>query len=216
MYRWSLLLPISYGMKPMRKTPINRLNAPVQPASRLQTSGSITRGILTGSNRDAAIESGLRLQVEGEVAPGVTVRAALTDEDTPLLPEGTTRRLDQFDRVFIQFESRRGLVQLGDYEARLDGSEFGQLRRKLQGGTIRTAPIGIDAGWIKDLSFEAGTAVSRGIFKSQAQDTEQGLQGPYRLTGNDGERFGSSATWDGASLCRWDIAGIRRFRRLHD
>lgn len=162
---------------------------PVQPASRLQTSGSITRGILTGSNRDAAIESGLRLQVEGEVAPGVTVRAALTDEDTPLLPEGTTRRLDQFDRVFIQFESRRGLVQLGDYEARLDGSEFGQLRRKLQGGTIRTAPIGIDAGWIKDLSFEAGTAVSRGIFKSQALDTEQGLQGPYRLTGNDGERF---------------------------
>ena len=61
----------------------------------LQRSGSISRGILAGNNRDVTVESGLRMQLSGEIVEGVDVQAVLTDENTPILPEGTTQRLDK-------------------------------------------------------------------------------------------------------------------------
>ena len=39
--------------------------APLSQPTQLRRSGSITRGILAGNNRDATIESGLRLQMSG-------------------------------------------------------------------------------------------------------------------------------------------------------
>ena len=35
--------------------------------------------------------------------------AVLTDENTPILPEGTTQRLNEFDRVFIQIVDHQAL-----------------------------------------------------------------------------------------------------------
>ncbi len=157
--------------------------------SKLVTSGSITRGVLTGSNRDASIESGLRLQIQGEITPGVTVRAALTDENTPLLPEGTTRRLDQFDRVFIQFESRLGQANLGDLDAILAGTRFSSLRRKLQGASVRSNWISSEGRFLTGSSFQAAAATSKGLFRSQNIQILDGVQGPYRLQGSRGERF---------------------------
>ncbi len=157
--------------------------------SKLVTSGSITRGVLTGSNRDASIESGLRLQIQGEITPGVTVRAALTDENTPLLPEGTTRRLDQFDRVFIQFESRLGQANLGDLDAILPGTRFSSLRRKLQGASVRSNWISSEGRFLTGGSFQAAAAASKGLFRSQNIQILDGVQGPYRLQGSRGERF---------------------------
>ena len=74
-----------------------------QISQRIRSSGSITRGVMSGTGRDASVESGLRLEVEGEITDSIHVRAVLTDEDSPLLPEGTTSRLYQFDQVFIAF-----------------------------------------------------------------------------------------------------------------
>jgi len=157
--------------------------------SKLVTSGSITRGVLAGSNRDASIESGLRLQIQGEITPGVTVRAALTDENTPLLPEGTTRRLDQFDRVFIQFESRLGQANLGDLDAILLGTRFSSLRRKLQGASVRSNWLSSEGRFLTGGSFQAAAATSKGLYRSQNIPILDGVQGPYRLQGSRGERF---------------------------
>lgn len=157
--------------------------------SKLVTSGSITRGVLAGSNRDASIESGLRLQIQGEITPGVTVRAALTDENTPLLPEGTTRRLDQFERVFIQFESRLGQANLGDLDAILSGTRFSSLRRKLQGASVRSNWLSSEGRFLTGGSFQAAAATSKGLFRSQNIQILDGVQGPYRLQGSRGEPF---------------------------
>jgi len=159
------------------------------PTPRLQTRGSITRGVLAGSNRDASIESGLRLQIQGEITPGVSVTAALTDENTPILPEGTTRRLDQFDRIYIQFESRYGRANLGDVDAVLSGSRYATLQRKLQGASVRTNWLESSSRVVSGGSFQSGAAVSRGLFRSQLLQIAEGVQGPYRLEGGKGERF---------------------------
>ena len=82
-------------------------SGPSFSASGLRTTGSITRGVVAGTSRDVSVTSGLRLDVSGEVAPGVRLRAALTDENTPILPEGTTTQLSDLDRVFVEVESPR-------------------------------------------------------------------------------------------------------------
>jgi len=157
--------------------------------STLVTRGRVSRGVLTGSNRNARIESGLQLQVEGEVAPGVTLDAELTDEDTPLVPEGVTRQFDQFDRIRIGFESRHGRVDLGDFDALLQHTRYAQLRRKLQGAGVTTSSLKPQINAISAVKVSAGAAITRGQFHSIDLDIKEGIQGPYRLSGAAGERF---------------------------
>jgi len=155
----------------------------------LTTRGRITRGVLTGNNRDARIESGLQLEVEGEVAPGVMLQANLSDEDTPLVPEGVTRQFDQFDRIQIGLSSRRGEVRLGDFNAALEGTRYGLLQRKLQGASVSVAPIRTGSQSVHSIRAAAGAAISRGQFHTTDVAILEGVQGPYRLTGAAGERF---------------------------
>ncbi|MCY4159421.1 MAG: hypothetical protein OXF48_07390 [Bacteroidetes bacterium] len=175
-----------------------------QSTTLLRRSGSITRGILAGNNRNATIESGLRLQMSGQLAPDIHLRAALTDENTPILPEGTTQRLSELDRVFIEIDTPYSSAQLGDFQLRLDRSTFAQLNRKVQGIGITTPlPFGVS----KD-SLRAAGATSRGIFKVQDIQVKDGVQGPYRLQGNTNEPFilvipGSESVYlDGVRLQR--------------
>ena len=175
---------------------------------RLQRSGSITRGILAGNNRDVTVESGLRLQLAGEVVEGVEVQAVLTDENTPILPEGTTQRLDEFDKVFIQIKSRQGTAQLGDFDLSLDQTEFARFSRKLQGISVAGELPALSSTYFAGGKVTVAGATARGIFRSQDLQPLDGVQGPYRLEGQNGERFiiiipGSEVVYlDGLRLTR--------------
>ncbi len=174
---------------------------------RLQRSGSITRGVIAGNNRDVTLESGLRMQLAGEVVDGVHVQAVLTDENTPIQPEGTTQRLNEFDRVFIQVQARQGTARLGDFDLAFQRSEFARFNRKLQGATVYGDLPAAGALWAGGRVEVAG-ATSRGIYRTQDLQPLDGVQGPYRLQGGNGERFivviaGSETVyWDGQALTR--------------
>ncbi|NND72798.1 MAG: hypothetical protein HKN43_14570 [Rhodothermales bacterium] len=158
-------------------------------AGTLTRSGSISRGVIAGNNRDVSIESGLRMQLSGEVVEGVNIRAALTDENTPILPEGTTQRIQELDKVFIEISTESAAATLGDFQLDLSGSSFGQFSRKLQGVAVRgelpRSPSGVFGGG----NINAAGATTRGIFRSQQIAILEGVQGPYRLEGQFGERF---------------------------
>ena len=161
--------------------------------SNVQRSGSITRGIVAGNNRDVTLESGLRMQLSGEIIEGVQVQAVLTDENTPIQPEGTTQRLNEFDRVFIELAARQGTVQLGDFDLNFQESEFARFSRKLQGirafGRFKNGVSGFEAVKAPTLSVDVAGATARGIFQAQDIEPIDGVQGPYRLEGNQGEQF---------------------------
>lgn len=175
--------------------------------SRVQRSGSISRGIVAGNNRDVTVESGLRMQLAGEIVDGVNVQAVLTDENTPIQPEGTTQRLNEFDRVFIEVAARQGTVQLGDFDVQYQNAEFAQFSRKLQGvhlfGDVPSLRSNDPV-----LSIDVAGATSRGIFRSQSIVPIDGVQGPYRLEGENGEQFliivaGSEVVYlDGVQMTR--------------
>lgn len=167
-----------------KKTSVGRENLGL-----LTTRGQVSRGIMTGNRRDPRIESGLKLEVKGEVAPGITLHANLSDEDTPLVPEGVTRQFDQFDRIQIRLSSGKGDVRLGDYEAAMVDTRYGVLRRKLQGASLSSSNLGTGWKWISSIRVGAGAAVSRGQFHSTDVTILDGVQGPYRLLGAAGERF---------------------------
>jgi hypothetical protein len=102
----------------------------------IERSGSISRGIVGGTNRDANVESGLRMQLEGEVAEDVHVQALLTDADTPIQPGGSTQRLRDFDRVFLGIETPQGSARLGDVDVDVTGTRVEEMLRSAADSSV--------------------------------------------------------------------------------
>jgi|GEM_PF-3653750 len=165
-------------------------------------SGSIFRTITVGNNRDASLESGMDLQVNGRLGKGVTVTAALSDQNLPLQPEGDSRTLEEIDKVYVKVESDHYLLNLGDYDLSISGREFASVERKLTGAQVF-------AGGNKYEAMLSGAA-SQGEYRSQAFNGIEGLQGPYLLSGKRGETgilvlAGSEKVWlDGILTTRGD------------
>jgi hypothetical protein len=159
------------------------------PGFQLERSGSISRGVIAGNNRDVNIESGLRMQLAGAVAENINIQAVLTDSNTPIQPDGTTQRLDNFDRVYMQVDAPPGTAQLGDIEVEYDGSTFTPFVRKLQGASVSTADVGTGVPGLTSGRVRAVGATTRGQYRSQDIEPIDGVQGPYRLEGAEGERF---------------------------
>ncbi|HLB01150.1 MAG TPA: hypothetical protein VJO14_07165, partial [Bacteroidota bacterium] len=151
--------------------------------SRLSRSGSLIRGIEAGTNRDLTLNSGFRLQMSGKLTDDLELLAALTDENTPLQPEGTTETLQELDRVFIELRSPRAAATVGDLSLGFSSGRFGRLTRKLRGALASYSDSGRDAGGV----VEAGGASVRGKYSRNEFPGTDAVQGPYRLQGRNNE-----------------------------
>lgn len=169
----------------------NEVKAIIQPESKplttesifgsgLQKSGTLVRGFTVGTNKDFSLKSGLRLQLSGNISEDIELVAALTDENTPIQPEGNTERLEELDKVFIQVKHPNAIGTFGDYQLQQRFGEFGVVDRKLQGlmGEFNYQD------YYAYLSF----AGSRGKFNTNRFNGIDGVQGPYRLSGTNNER----------------------------
>ncbi len=148
--------------------------------STLQTSGSIMRGIKVGSNQDFTLNSGLNVQLSGKLSDDIEIIAALTDAATPIQPEGNTQTLSEIDKVFVQFKSPYVQGTVGDFNLNYRGSTFADVRRKLQGLTLQSS--------FKNNTVGATVATTRGFFHHVSFIGQEGNQGPYQLSGKNGER----------------------------
>ncbi len=149
--------------------------------SELDQRGSLSRGIIVGTNQDFALESGLNFELSGKLTDDVSINAVLTDRSIPIQPDGTTQNLKEFDRVFIQVEAPRTTIEMGDVDVSFEKSTFAKLNRRLQGAAGYNSTEYTNLG--------AAASVVRGVFKSVRFEGLEGVQGPYRLTGNENEEF---------------------------
>lgn len=145
----------------------------------LQKSGSLFRGVNIGSNRDLTLNSGFRLQLNGKLTDDIEINAALTDESTPIQPEGNTEKLQELDKVFIEVKSNNIIGTIGDINVDFINTEFVNFKRKIQG-----AKAFGDYG-MGNIFFSG--AVQRGKFNSNSFNGRDGIQGPYVLVGQDNE-----------------------------
>lgn len=148
--------------------------------SSLQKSGTLVRGFTVGTNKDFTLNSGLRLQLSGRLSDDIEIVAALTDENTPIQPEGNTERLDELDKVFIQIKHPNMIATFGDFDLQKSYGEFGIINRKLQ-GLMGEFNLGSNNSYF-------AFAGARGKFNTNSFFGQDGSQGPYRLTGKNNER----------------------------
>ncbi len=147
--------------------------------SGIERSGTLVRGFTIGTNKDLSLNSGFRLQLSGRLSDEIELVAALTDENTPIQPEGNTERLDELDKVFIQIKHPRAAGTFGDYQLEKRFGEFGVVNRKLQ-GLLGEYYYGNDSAYFS-------IASSTGKFTTNKFTGQDGVQGPYRLSGINNE-----------------------------
>ncbi len=145
----------------------------------LEKSGSLFRGVTIGSNRDLTLNSGFRLQLNGKLSSDIEINAALTDENSPIQPEGNTEKLQELDKVFIEIKSNNVIGTIGDINVDLANTEFVNFKRKIQGAKGYT-----DYG-IGNI-FLSG-AIQRGNYNENSFNGSDGIQGPYVLLGRTNE-----------------------------
>ena len=151
----------------------------------LNYNGSLTRGFSLGNAQSLVLNSKFDMQLEGDIGNGIKIRAAITDDNIPIQPEGNTQVLQEFDRVFIELSKNTTSLVAGDYTINRPDAYFMNYLKKLQGIGINNETNFKN----KTIKSSANVAASRGKFSRQTLMTREGNQGPYKINGNNNERF---------------------------
>ncbi|MFW6099906.1 MAG: hypothetical protein ACOC90_00835 [Bacteroidota bacterium] len=170
----------TYGKFAGKKEPAPQ----VFQAGKIIQSGSISRGLTIGNNQDAVVNSGMDLQLSGQLSEELNITGAISDKNIPLQADGTTQEIRDLERVYLKVHNDQTDVTAGDYSLSDPSGYFMRIDKKLQGaGVSHSYNMG---NGVKGVSSLNG-AVSRGRYCEQSFRGEEGNQGPYKLTGCNNE-----------------------------
>lgn len=158
----------------------------VAPFSGLNVTGSILRGVAVGNSQNSTLNSELDLQLSGKLSEKVTLRASIQDANIPSQQGGYSQNLDEFDQVFIELFSDNWNIRAGDINLQNGDSYFGQFTKKIQGLSVGGTLNHSDSS---STDLFASGALVRGVFTQSIFTGQEGNQGPYKLTGPNGELF---------------------------
>ncbi|MCS7297565.1 MAG: hypothetical protein RMK19_04790 [Bacteroidia bacterium] len=172
--RWDSL------MQTARPPPFSREASVDTFTPRISRNGSLIRSLTVGTGQNATLNSAFRLNLEGQVAPDLFLIAALTDENLPF-QTAATQSIADFDRVNIGLRWRKAECLLGDLELKETQTHFANFYRNVLGLQFKVHTTRHQAR----LAF----AEAKGQFHTNSFMGQEGRQGPYPLTGKNGERF---------------------------
>jgi len=155
---------------------------PQKSSSDLIFSGSKTFSLEVGSLQDLSLKQGLWLSARGKVTQNLEISLQLSDQNMSAgaaTSEGSTKRLEELDKVQILVKSPDFSGTLGDYYLKPSGAELSFYEKKLK-GIMAEATVGKTS-----LSF--ALASSKGEYHTNKFLGEENKQGPYKLRGKNGE-----------------------------
>ncbi|MBN2379211.1 hypothetical protein JXM67_05360 [candidate division WOR-3 bacterium] len=139
----------------------------------LSVHGAKTFSLSVNEGGNTELDQGLAINASGELG-GVEIEAYLNDEEGSFAPEGTTERIEEFDRILVGLTQDNWELRLGDLDLVYPLTGYGTIDRRLQGGI----------GKVSFNSFEANAAL--GIDGTRREHivlvTEDGKQGPYYIS----------------------------------
>lgn len=148
--------------------------------------GSFGRSLSVGNSQDLIFNSQFNLQMNGYLGDSIRLEAALTDNNLPVQPDGSTQMLNDFDRIFLQFSGKKWQVSLGDIDLRQDEQYFLRFYKRLEGISYRQL-FALNSKIQND--FIVNASIAKGKFARNVLQVAEGNQGPYKLFGNNNEMY---------------------------
>ena len=168
----------------------------------LYTSGTFFRSLDISTIGNESFSGGLRFQMSGKLSEELEVSGVISDQKLPFQPDGNTASLDEIDQIFIKATHSNGDLTAGDISVSSKKGRFNTFKRNLSG--IKTR-IKINA-----MDYDIAYGKNKGSFRRLSFKGEDGNQGPYFLTNENGKRniivsAGSEEVWlNGKKLIRGD------------
>ncbi|MEG0928571.1 hypothetical protein [Chryseobacterium sp.] len=151
----------------------------------LNSKGSIIRGITFGNNQGQSVQSSMDLQISGRLSKDVTILASISDHNLPIQADGYTQTLEEFDKIYMQLNIKdKSILRAGHLDLVEPKNYFAKYQRRSMGIQFQTE-FGKENKTFVDIS----AGVARSEFHRVRFQGIEGNQGPYRLTGKNGEQF---------------------------
>ncbi len=177
---------LAFFRDPPRMARMNENREQLFATEGIQKNGSISRGVAFGNRQSVFVNGALNLQMEGKITEDVQLTAVISDQNVPFQPEGNTQQLQEFDRVFIQLDHKHGQLLAGDIVMQNEPSAFLRYYKNTQGGQLAAR---YEVGDHSTATTRVGAAAAKGKFTTQPIEVIEGVLGPYRLLGPNGETF---------------------------
>lgn len=151
----------------------------------LNSRGSIIRGITFGNNQGSSVQSSMDLQISGKLSEDVSVLASISDHNLPIQADGYTQTLDEFDKIYMQLNIKKNtILRAGHIDLNDETTYFARYQRRSMGLQLQS-----QFGKENPTFLSISGGVARSEFQRIRFQGVEGNQGPYRLTGKNGEQF---------------------------
>ncbi len=160
--------------------------------SKLLIKGSKTFALSFSENRDLDVNQSLYLKLSGEIASNLFVEAQLSDSNSPISTEGSSRELSSLDKVFISLFNDNFELSFGDLSHEISNTSYMNYLIQFEGlklGVFESNNKIYSGPFQEQNSSWAALAVSKGKNGSYRFTCIEGKQGPYFIYISDSQDY---------------------------
>ena len=152
--------------------------------SNLIREGNVSRNIMIGNSQDLSILSNIDLRINGKLNNDISIQSVISDNNLPFQEDGSSYKLQEFDKVFIRIFNEKNEIITGDIVTK-NNTRFLKYNRKAKGIILK------NRRHLESYSYSnlSSISMSKGKYTTQSFNGDEGNQGPYKLKGRNGENY---------------------------